>query len=83
MVEPFEDAAFALELNAFTQEAVASPFGFHIIEVLERTEMKPTLDEVREELMTQLETQRLSIKLSELRAGAEIMTIIESADGGN
>ena len=78
MVEPFEDAAFALELNAFTQEAVASPFGFHIIEVLERTEMKPTLDEVREELMTQLETQRLSIKLSELRAGAEIMTIIES-----
>ena len=78
MVEAFEDAAFALELNAFTQEAVASPFGFHIIEVLERTEMKPTLDEVRQELMMQLETQRLTLKLEELRAGAEIMTIIES-----
>ena len=28
--------------------------------------------------MMQLETQRLTLKLEELRAGAEIMTIIES-----
>ena len=77
MVEPFEEAAFALDLNAFTQEAVTSPFGFHIIEALERKEMKPTLDEVRGELLTQLETQRLSQRLRELREGAEIKTIIE------
>ena len=80
MVEPFEEAAFALELNAFTQEAVTSPFGFHIIEVLERTEMKPTLDEVRSQLMAQLENQRLTLKLEELRAKADIQTIIESVD---
>jgi len=80
MVEPFEEAAFALELNAFTQEAVTSPFGFHIIEVLDRTEMKPTLDEVRNQLMAQLENQRLTLKLEELRARADIQTIIESID---
>lgn len=81
MVEPFEEAAFALELNAFTQEAVTSPFGFHIIEVLDRAEMKPSLDEVRTQLMAQLETQRLTLKLDELRAKADIQTIIESVDG--
>ena len=80
MVEPFEEAAFALELNAFTQEAVTSPFGFHIIEVLERTEMKPTLEEVRNQLMAQLENQRLTLKLEDLRSKADIQTIIESVD---
>ena len=80
MVEPFEEAAFALELNAFTQEAVTSPFGFHIIEVLDRTEMKPTLEEVRNQLMAQLENQRLTLKLEELRSKADIQTIIESVD---
>lgn len=83
MVEPFEDAAFALDVGAFTQEAVASPFGFHIIEVQERTEMKPPLDEVRASLIAQLEAQRLSLKLDELRAGADIQTIIEPADPQN
>lgn len=83
MVEPFEDAAFALDVGAFTQEAVASPFGFHIIEVQERTEMKPPLDEVRASLIAQLEAQRLSLKLDELRAGADIQTIIEPADPRN
>lgn len=83
MVEPFEDAAFALDVGAFTQEAVASPFGFHIIEVQERTEMKPPLNEVRASLIAQLEAQRLSLKLDELRAGAAIQTIIEPADPQN
>jgi len=77
MVEPFEQAAFALDMDTFTQEAVTTPFGFHIIEVLDRTEMKPTLDDVRDQLINQLETQRLSLVLQELRAKAEIQTIIE------
>lgn len=83
MVEPFEEAAFALEVGAFTQEAVASPFGFHIIEVLEQVEMKPPLDEVRESLVAQLEAQRLTFKLEELRASADIQTIIEPTDPQN
>ena len=83
MVEPFEEAAFALEVGAYTQEAVASPFGFHIIEVLERAKMKPPLAEVRTSLTAQLEAQRLSLKLEELRKAADIQTIIEavSSDG--
>lgn len=39
--------------------------------------MKPTLDDVRDQLINQLETQRLSLVLQELRAKAEIQTIIE------
>ncbi len=42
--------------------------------------MKPTLDEVRSQLMAQLENQRLTLKLEELRAQADIQTIIESVD---
>ncbi|MGB1148392.1 MAG: peptidylprolyl isomerase, partial [Alphaproteobacteria bacterium] len=60
-----------------------SPFGFHIIEVLERAKMKPPLAEVRTSLTAQLEAQRLSLKLEELRKAADIQTIIEavSSDG--
>lgn len=82
MVEPLAEAAFALEVGTYTQKAIASPFGFHVVEVLERTKMKPPLSEVRSNLIAQLEAQRLSIKLEDLRAKAEIQTIIEAVPEG-
>lgn len=82
MVEPFEETAFALDVGAYTPDAVASPFGFHVIEVLDRTTMKPPLAEVRSDLIAQLEAQRLSLKLEELRAAASIETIIEATPEG-
>lgn len=53
MVEPFEEAAFALEEGEMTQEPVATDYGFHIIQMNEKPK-KGTLEEERgtiEEMM--------------------------------
>jgi len=60
MVPKFEEAAFAMKPGEVSKEPVQTPFGFHIIKVLERKEerVKP-LDEVREQIETSLKNRNL------------------------
>jgi parvulin-like peptidyl-prolyl isomerase len=51
MVAPFEQAAFESPVDQFAP-VVESQFGYHILKVVERS--KPALDEVREEIESQL-----------------------------
>lgn len=54
MVPEFEAATFALEKNAIS-DPVSSPFGFHIIQVTDIQPAKvPSLDEVREQLASEV-----------------------------
>lgn len=59
MVPEFSDAAYALELNTVS-EPVKSDYGYHIIEVKEKREVKDygTLEEKKDEISEQLKNQK-------------------------
>lgn len=62
MVQEFNDAAYALELNTVS-EPVKSEFGYHIIEVKEKREVEGygTLEEKKEEIREQLKAQKANL----------------------
>ncbi len=69
MVPEFEEAAFALEKGSMTREPVRSDYGFHIIEVTDtRPEVSRSLDEVREDIRTQMTMEARSEAYSKIVA---------------
>ena len=80
MVAPFEEAVVAA-----TPGTVAGPvqtdFGWHLIRVNEtRDAVKPTIDEVRDELAAEIEQAAVEAKLAELTGAAEIARPGEGLD---
>jgi peptidyl-prolyl cis-trans isomerase C len=58
MVPPFEEAAFSQEIGV-VGDVVETRFGYHLIEVLERTEAtEPDIEEAREQIVEVLQNQR-------------------------
>lgn len=62
MVKEFEDAAFALKKDGDISEPVRSQFGFHIIKLLGQKPY-PSLDEVREDVITKLKRTGFELDL--------------------
>ena len=59
MVESFEKAAYALEVNKYTKEPVESEYGYHIILKTKEHE-KAALEDVKEEIIETLSKEKLS-----------------------
>ncbi len=60
MVEPFEKAAFALKTDE-TSAVVETQFGYHIIQVLDKTpEETVPLDQVKEPLMGRMKSEKVN-----------------------
>ncbi|MAH87968.1 MAG: hypothetical protein CMF26_05105 [Kiloniella sp.] len=79
--ERFDAAVFAMFAGTRTPEPITTRYGFHVVEVIDRQQMKPPLDDIRGSLRAQLENQKIAMTLDELRNNAEIDTIIEIDPG--
>lgn len=73
MVQPFNDAAFALETGAYTAEPVQTQFGWHVILVEDRRDTAPPpLEAVRQQMEEVLLNRIYTDAVDEVRAGAAI-----------
>jgi peptidyl-prolyl cis-trans isomerase C len=72
MVEPFAEAAFALEPGQTTREPVQTRFGWHVIRVEERRSTAPTFEEKEPELKEQVARETINALVAELRAKAKV-----------
>ncbi len=72
MVKPFEDAVIAATAGKVT-DPVKSDFGFHLILVKEtRVAAQPTLDDLRDELATEIEQAAVEAHVKTLTDAAKI-----------
>lgn len=56
MVQPFDQAAFNVPVGSIS-DIVATPYGYHIIKVIERTKNPQPYEEVKKDIHTQLAQQ--------------------------
>lgn len=80
MVKPFEDAVVAAKVGEVTGP-VQSEFGFHLILVREtRNAENPTLDQLRDELATEIENAVIQSLVDSLTAAAAVTRSDEGID---
>jgi len=72
MVEPFAEAAFALQPGETTREPVRTQFGWHVIRVEERRTVAPSFEEKKAELEEQVARATIDALVAELRAKAKV-----------
>ncbi|MEE8507131.1 MAG: peptidylprolyl isomerase, partial [Kiloniellales bacterium] len=80
MVPEFADAAFALEVGAYSRAPVKTEFGWHIIKVEDRrAETPPSFFQMRGKLRNEISRDLLNVLLSQLRSQAKIELYPEAA----
>lgn len=73
MVEPFEKAAFALDVGSYTEEPVKTQFGWHVIKVEDkRAKQPPAFDKVKDQIRDVLVRQKYIEAVSQIREAAEV-----------
>ena len=82
MVEPFGEAAAALEEGAYTTEPVQTQYGWHVIKLEGRRSAEaPPVDQVRGAISEYLQSQMVERWVNELREAAEVeITLPEAVD---
>ncbi len=80
MVPAFEKAAFALKKGAFTESAIKTQFGWHVIKVEDRKKtVVPGFKEVEQNMRNELSQEAGTAYIGELRKAADITRF--NADG--
>jgi peptidyl-prolyl cis-trans isomerase C len=84
MVEPFAEAAFAMEPGSYSESPVETQFGWHVIKVEDKRDQTPaTFEEMEQQLVDQLSRQAVEAYLAELREGSDVEILLpEPQQGG-
>lgn len=70
---PMSDALTAMDADTFSDAPVQTDFGWHVLHLREkRGSVPPAFDSVKPQLQQAVLTQRIQVRLDELRADAEI-----------
>jgi peptidyl-prolyl cis-trans isomerase C len=72
MVPEFSEAAFKLKDGEMTEAPVKTQFGYHVIKVEARRTTTIQLDEVREDIVGEIQKEVVEAELGKLRTGAKI-----------
>ncbi len=73
MVPAFADAAFAMAVGAYSEQPVETQFGWHVIKVEDRRDRQPPpLDEVSDQLRSEMAREARTAYLERLRDNATI-----------
>jgi peptidyl-prolyl cis-trans isomerase C len=72
MVPEFSAVAFALKPGEVSEKPVKTQFGWHVIRVEERRTVAATMEEVREQLVSELSQEIVNAEIDALRKGAKI-----------
>ena len=69
----FEEAAFALEIGAYTKEPVQTEFGWHVIKVEDkRAQQPPPFEQVRDQVRSLVFREMYFAMVKEIRAAAKV-----------
>jgi len=76
LVPEFEEKALSMKINEIS-EPVKTQFGYHIIKVLDKRPVKiPSLDEIKNQIITKLEAEAVQKYMSDLESKAEIKILL-------
>ena len=76
MVAPFEEAVVAMEPETHSETPVQTQFGWHVIRLNEtRDKEAPSIDQVRGELVEQLQREAIEARVAELSEAAEVTRV--------
>lgn len=81
MVKPFADAVAKMEVGTYTKEPVESQFGWHVIKLEERREVKPPeLDVLKPQLEREYQQKKMLAYMEELRAKADVKVMLPAEE---
>lgn len=77
MVKPFAEAVAKMEPGTYTKEPVQSQFGWHVIKLEERRELKPpAFDELKPQLEREYQQKKMLAYMEELRSKADVKVML-------
>ncbi len=77
MVKPFAEAVEAMEVGTTSKTPVETQFGFHVINLEEKRDVKlPEMESLKPQLKQQLEREKMLAYMQDLRKGADVKVLM-------